>query len=82
MANNLLLYMLILMHHYILIKTKRLITDKLWGIYYKPDIEGLGVQGGTSPYIVQKHFDKVNVDPYGVDSLEYQTTNEFSDMWS
>ena len=21
--------------------TKKLITDKLWGIYYKPDIEGL-----------------------------------------
>ena len=21
------------------------------------DFEGLGVQGGTSPYIVQKHFD-------------------------
>ena len=46
-------------------KDKKLLTDELWGIYYKPDIEGLGVQGGTSPYIVQKHFDKVNVDPYG-----------------
>ena len=23
-------------------KTKKLITDKIWGIYYKPDIEGLG----------------------------------------
>ena len=22
-------------------KTKKLITDKIWGIYYKPDIEGL-----------------------------------------
>ena len=45
--------------HYILIQLKNLITDELWGIYYKPDIEGLGVQGGTSPYIVDKHFDKV-----------------------
>ena len=63
-------------------KDKKLITDKLWGIYYKPDIEGLGVQGGTSPYIVQKHFDKVNVDPYGLESPEYQTTDEFADMWS
>ena len=63
-------------------KDKKLITDKLWGIYYKPDIEGLGVQGGTSPYIVQKHFDKVNVDPYGLESPEYQTTNEFAEMWS
>ena len=62
-------------------KTKKLITDKIWGIYYKPDIEGLGVQGGTSPYIVDKHFDKVNVDPYGIESPEFQTTEEFNDMW-
>lgn len=62
-------------------KTKKLITDKIWGIYYKPDIEGLGVQGGTSPYIVDKHFDKVNVDPYGIESPEYQTTEAFNDMW-
>ena len=61
--------------------TKKLITDKIWGIYYKPDIEGLGVQGGTSPYIVDKHFDQVNVDPYGVESPEYQTTETFNDMW-
>ena len=60
----------------------KLLTDELWGIYYKPDIEGLGVQGGTSPYIVQKHFDDVNVDPYGIDSPEYQTTDKFSDMWT
>jgi glycine/D-amino acid oxidase-like deaminating enzyme len=63
-------------------KDGKLITNKLWGIYYKPDIEGLGVQGGTSPYIVQKHFDEVNVDPYGIESPEFQTTNEFSDMWT
>ena len=63
-------------------KDGKLITDQLWGIYYKPDIEGLGVQGGTSPYIVQKHFDKVNVDPYGIESPEFQTTDEFSDMWT
>jgi glycine/D-amino acid oxidase-like deaminating enzyme len=62
-------------------KTKKLITDKIWGIYYKPDIEGLGVQGGTSPYIVDKHFDQVNVDPYGIESPEFQTTEAFNDMW-
>jgi hypothetical protein len=61
--------------------TKKLITDKIWGIYYKPDIEGLGVQGGTSPYIVDKHFDEVNVDPYGIESPEYQTTEAFNEMW-
>ena len=63
-------------------KDGKLITDKLWGIYYKPDIEGLGVQGGTSPYIVQKHFDEVNVDPYGIESPEFQTTDKFADMWT
>jgi glycine/D-amino acid oxidase-like deaminating enzyme len=62
-------------------KDKKLITDKIWGIYYKPDIEGLGVQGGTSPYIVDDHFDKVNVDPYGIESPGYQTTEAFNDMW-
>ena len=59
-----------------------LLTDKLWGIYYKPDIEGLGVQGGTSPYIVDKHFDEVKVDPYGLESPDYQTTDKFSEMWT
>jgi len=63
-------------------KDKKLITDKIWGIYYKPDIDGLGVQGGTSPYIVNKHFNDISVDPYGLESKEYQTTNEFSEMWS
>ena len=28
-----------------------------------------------------KHFDKVNVDPYGIDSPEFQTTEAFNDMW-
>jgi len=63
-------------------KDEKLITDKIWGIYYKPDIEGLGVQGGTSPYIVNKHFNDVAVDPYGLESKEYQTTDKFSEMWS
>jgi methylglutamate dehydrogenase subunit A len=63
-------------------KDKKLITDNMWGIYYKPDIEGLGVQGGTSPYIVNKHFNDVAVDPYGLESKEYQTTDQFSEMWS
>ena len=33
--------------------TARLITDQLWGIYYKPDFNFGGVQGGASPYIVE-----------------------------
>ena len=38
-------------------------------------------KGGTSPYIVDKHFDKINIDPYGIDSPEFQTTESFNDMW-
>ena len=30
-----------------------LITDKLWGLYYKPDFNFGGVQGGASPYKVE-----------------------------
>jgi hypothetical protein len=29
-----------------------LITDKLWGIYYKPDFNFGGVQGGAKPFVV------------------------------
>ena len=31
----------------------RLLTDKLWGLYYKPDFNFGGVQGGASPYKVE-----------------------------
>jgi glycine/D-amino acid oxidase-like deaminating enzyme len=50
-----------------------LVTDELWGIYYKRDRNG--VQGGASPLTVG---DDVELDPYP------QTTNvdpEFADMW-
>ncbi len=70
-------------------KTKKLITEKIWGIYYKPDIDGLGVQGGTSPYIVDKHFDEVNVDEQNLNSLKLYTNqpstlmvNGLSDFFS
>ena len=43
----------------------KLITDKIWGIYYKPDFNFGGVQGGASPYKVEQDPDKVAVDPYG-----------------
>ena len=60
-----------------------LITDKMWGIYYKPDIvDSLGVQGGTAPYKVEKPLDQVNVDPYGIASKEYQTDEKFANMWA
>ena len=31
-----------------------LITDKLWGIYYKPDFNFGGVQGGAMPYKIER----------------------------
>ena len=51
----------------------RLITDELWGIYYKRDRHG--VQGGASPLTVDGD---IELDPYP------STTNvddEFPDMW-
>jgi len=59
-----------------------LITDKMWGIYYKPDFNFKGVQGGTAPYKVNKPADLVKVDPYGPDSQEYLTGDEFAHMWT
>jgi methylglutamate dehydrogenase subunit A len=51
----------------------KLVTDELWGIYFKRDRHG--VQGGAAPLVVE---DDVELDPYP------QTTNvdpEFPDMW-
>jgi len=59
-----------------------LITDKMWGIYYKPDFNFKGVQGGTAPYKVNKPADEVKVDPYGPASQEYLTGDEFAHMWT
>ena len=59
-----------------------LITDQLWGIYYKPDFHFNGIQGGSSPYKVSLPADEVNVDPYGPDSDEYVVGDEFAHMWS
>src|SRR5712691_8388811 len=50
-----------------------LVTDELWGIYFKRDRNG--VQGGASPLVVD---DDVELDPYP------QTTNVdpgFADLW-
>ena len=58
-----------------------LITDKMWGIYYKPDFNFNGVQGGAVPYKINKPVDDIKVDPYGVDSEDHQTSDEFAHMW-
>ena len=58
-----------------------LITDEMWGIYYKPDFHFGGVQGGAAPFIVDKEADKVAVDPYGASSPEFIVGDDFARMW-
>jgi methylglutamate dehydrogenase subunit A len=62
--------------------TGELITEEMWGIYYKPDVHFGGVQGGTSPYVVRKPADEVAVDPYGPKSPEYTVRDDFVRMWT
>jgi methylglutamate dehydrogenase subunit A len=59
-----------------------LITDKMWGIYYKPDFYFGGVQGGTSPYVVERRAAEVAVDPYGPQNPEYTVKEDFIRMWT
>lgn len=59
-----------------------LITDKMWGIYYKPDFHFGGIQGGAAPFIVQKPANEVNVDPYGPSSPEFIVGKDFAYMWT
>ncbi len=58
-----------------------LLTDKLWGIYYKPDFSMAGVQGGAMPYKIQTDPDDVKVDPYGTASPEFVVGEDFAQMW-
>ena len=57
------------------------ITDRMWGIYYKPDWHFGGVQGGASPYRVETPVDEVAVDPYGPKSPEFVANDDFRVMW-
>ena len=58
-----------------------LITDQMWGIYYKPDWHFGGIQGGASPYTVDTPVDQVQIDPYGPSSPEFVSSPEFAHMW-
>ncbi|MGD9040957.1 MAG: FAD-dependent oxidoreductase, partial [Desulfobacteraceae bacterium] len=57
-----------------------LITDEMWGIYYKPDFNFRGIQGGGTPYKVEKK--EVEVDPYGIDSPDFVVGPEFAHTWT
>ena len=58
-----------------------LITDQMWGIYYKPDWHFGGIQGGASPYEIKKPAEDVLIDPYGPSSPEFVSGPEFAHMW-
>lgn len=59
-----------------------LITDRIWGIYYKPDFSFGGVQGGASPQRVERPANDVAVDPYGTESPEFVVGEDFVRMWT
>ena len=59
----------------------KLITDQLWGIYYKPDFNFGGIQGGASPFKIKTDPDEVKVDPYGPESPDYIVDDDFAEMW-
>jgi glycine/D-amino acid oxidase-like deaminating enzyme len=59
-----------------------LVTDAMWGIYYKPDFSFGGVQGGTMPLSVDRPAGDVVVDPYGPASTEYTAPEGFPRMWT
>ncbi|MBS1269416.1 MAG: 4-methylaminobutanoate oxidase (formaldehyde-forming) [Gammaproteobacteria bacterium] len=58
-----------------------LITDRMWGIYYKPDFHFGGVQGGAAPFKVETDPEEVAVDPYGTESPEFVVGTDFAHMW-
>ena len=57
------------------------ITEQMWGIYYKPDVNFGGVQGGAAPDKVDTPPDEVKVDPYGPESPDYVMGDEFARRW-
>ena len=59
----------------------RLLIDKLWGLYYKPDFNFGGVQGGASPYKVEGEPDTIAIDPYGPDSPDFIVGDDFIETW-
>ncbi|MBA2376423.1 MAG: FAD-binding oxidoreductase [Rubrobacter sp.] len=63
-------------------ESSELVTDEIWGIYYKPDFYFSGVQGGSTPYVVDQPADEVAVDPYGPESPDFVVGEDFARMWT
>jgi glycine/D-amino acid oxidase-like deaminating enzyme len=59
-----------------------LVTDQMWGVYYKPDFSFDGVQGGSMPLPVGKPTEDVAVDPYGPNNPEFVVDESFAWMWT
>jgi len=59
-----------------------LVTDGMWGIYYKPDFNFGGIQGGAAPFRVPTDPDAVEVDPYGPASPDFVVGEDFTQMWT
>jgi glycine/D-amino acid oxidase-like deaminating enzyme len=59
-----------------------LVTDRLWGIYFKPDFNFGGVQGGAMPFVVDRPAGEVAVDPYGPASPDFVVGADFARMWT
>ena len=58
------------------------LREEPWGIYYKPDFNFGGVQGGAMPYEVMTPADNVAIDPYGAESPEFIVGEDFARMWT
>ncbi|MEM7345567.1 MAG: FAD-binding oxidoreductase [Chloroflexota bacterium] len=58
-------------------KSGEIITDELWGIYFKRDRHG--VQGGAVP---ENLGPEAQVDPYGTESPYYVVQEDFIDYWT
>ena len=60
---------------------RSVITVRFWGIYYKPDFNFGGVQGGAMPFKVKADPAKVKIDPYGPESPDFVVGEDFARMW-
>jgi glycine/D-amino acid oxidase-like deaminating enzyme len=59
-----------------------LLTDQIWGLYYKPDFNFGGVQGGAMPFPVERDPNNVAVDPYGPASPDFVVGEDFAHFWT
>ena len=59
-----------------------LVSEGPWGIYYKPDFNFGGVQGGAMPYRIDKPGSEVAVDPYGPLSPDFVVGEDFYRLWT